>query len=85
MKAMISCYPKTCDTGLTPVFEGFPYCSAPSGLDVLNTVKLKPHLKVLDIGSGSGYLLIELAQRLGNSCIVYGLEQGDEAPGRIGQ
>ena len=80
---MISCYSEISNTGFTSVLEELPYWSAPSGLELLNTIQLRSNLKVLDTGSGSGYQMIELAQRLGNSSIIYGMEQEDEAFKRI--
>ena len=51
----------------------------PPGLEILNTVHMKPDMKVLDTGTGSGNQIIELSQRLGRSSTVYGLEYRDEA------
>ena len=49
-------------------FDEVPLWSASFGLLLLKHVELKPDLKVVDIGSGAGFPLIELAERLGNSC-----------------
>ena len=49
-------------------FDELPLWSAPFGLLLLKHVELKPNLKVIDIGSGAGFPLLELASRLGNSC-----------------
>lgn len=48
--------------------------SASFGLLLLKHLELKPDLTVLDIGSGTGFPLLELASRLGNSCALYGID-----------
>ncbi|UCH98452.1 MAG: methyltransferase domain-containing protein [Candidatus Aminicenantes bacterium] len=48
--------------------------SAPFGLMLLDQVKLRPGMRVLDVGFGIGFPVIELAQRLGNSSTVYGID-----------
>jgi SAM-dependent methyltransferase len=57
----------------------FDHWLTPPGIEILNTVRMKPGLKVLDAGTGSGHRIIELAQRLGHTSSVYGLEHQDEA------
>jgi ubiquinone/menaquinone biosynthesis C-methylase UbiE len=53
--------------------------SVPFGLKLLDLVILKPEINVLDIGCGSGFPAIELAQRLGSSVKVYGIDSWDKA------
>jgi arsenite methyltransferase len=48
--------------------------SAPFGLMLLDKIPLKPDMKVLDVGFGTGFPLIEIAQRLGSSSTVYGID-----------
>lgn len=55
-------------------FDELPLWSASFGLLLLKHLELKPNLIVIDIGSGSGFPLTELAGRLGNSCKLYGLD-----------
>jgi arsenite methyltransferase len=55
-------------------FDEAPLWSASFGLLLLKHLELKPGMKVIDIGSGAGFPLMELASRLGNSCTVYGLD-----------
>lgn len=62
------------DENLVSVIDDLPLWSAPFGLKLLDTVDLKPNLNVLDIGSGTGFPIIELSQRLGNSCNVFGID-----------
>lgn len=40
-------------------------------------------MSVLDIGSGTGFPLLELAMRFGNSCWIYGLDPWEAAVDRI--
>jgi len=54
--------------------DDFPLWSAPFGLMLLDHIRLRPKIIALDIGFGSGFPLLELAQRLGNSSIVYGID-----------
>lgn len=55
-------------------FDELPLWSASFGLLLLKHLDLKPNLTVIDIGSGSGFPLMELAGRLGKSCKLYGLD-----------
>lgn len=55
-------------------YDDTPLWSAPFGLTLLDIVRLTPGINVLDIGSGGGFPMIELAERLGNSSIVYGVD-----------
>jgi len=48
--------------------------SAPFGMKLLDLVEMKKHMRVLDLGCGLGFPLIELAQRLGSSCTAVGLD-----------
>lgn len=62
------------NAGVVSLHDNLPLWSAPFGLMLLDQVKLKPGLTVLDIGFGTGFPVIELAQRLGNSSTVYGID-----------
>lgn len=55
-------------------FDELTLWSASFGLLLLKHLELKSDLKVLDIGSGTGFPLLELASRLGNSCTLYGID-----------
>lgn len=56
------------------LYDELPLWSAPFGLTLLNTVNMKKGMKVLDIGSGGGFPMIELAERLGATSKVYGVD-----------
>ena len=62
------------DAALLSAQDDFPLWSAPFGLMLLDHIRLRPNLKALDVGFGSGFPLLELAQRLGNSSTVYGID-----------
>lgn len=55
-------------------FDELPLWSASFGLLLLKHLALKPGITVIDIGSGAGFPLMELAGRLGKSCKLYGLD-----------
>jgi arsenite methyltransferase len=57
--------------------------SAPFGLRLLDCVSYKPNMKVLDIGFGTGFPLTELALRLGESSLVYGIDPWKETFDRV--
>jgi arsenite methyltransferase len=59
---------------LVDTFDELPLWSASFGLLLLKHLELRPELTVLDIGSGTGFPLLELAQRLGTSSKCYGLD-----------
>jgi arsenite methyltransferase len=60
-------------------YDDLPLWSAPFGLTLLDAVKLTHPLNVLDIGSGGGFPMLELAERLGASCTVYGVDPSPDA------
>jgi ubiquinone/menaquinone biosynthesis C-methylase UbiE len=75
----------TSDRDLIAVIDELPLWSAPFGMKLLETVKLKRGITVLDIGCGLGFPLIEVAQRLGDSSSVIGIDPWKEALERCRQ
>jgi len=76
---------KTFDWKLPEIAEYYdelPLWSAPFGLMLLERIPLKPNMKVLDIGFGTGFPMIEIAQRLGKSSTVYGIDPWQAAADR---
>lgn len=71
------------DPSLISILDELPLWSAPFGLKLLETVMYRPGMRVLDIGSGTGFPLIELANRLGNSCKIFGIDSDKETIKRI--
>ncbi len=59
---------------LVELLDELPLWSAPFGLKLLENIKYKKGINVLDIGFGAGFPLTEIAMRLGESCKVYGLD-----------
>jgi arsenite methyltransferase len=56
------------------LLDELPLWSAPFGLKLLDLVDYSKPVKALDIGFGSGFPLIELAQRFGKKSVVYGVD-----------
>ena len=71
------------DPDLISVIDELPLWSAPFGLKLLDTINLKPGINALDVGCGLGFPLIELSQRLGTSCNVYGIDPWESVIERI--
>jgi arsenite methyltransferase len=61
------------------LFDELPLWSAPFGLRLLETVEMRPGIRALDVGFGTGFPLLELAQRLGASSQVYGIDPWKDA------
>ena len=62
------------DRDTVSIIDELPLWSAPFGLKLLDTIRLRQHITALDIGFGLGFPLLEIAQRLGNSSKVYGID-----------
>jgi ubiquinone/menaquinone biosynthesis C-methylase UbiE len=62
------------DARLVSALDELSLWSAPFGLMMLEHIPMRPGMKVLDIGFGAGFPLLELAQRLGSSSTVYGID-----------
>jgi ubiquinone/menaquinone biosynthesis C-methylase UbiE len=71
------------DPSLVSVYDELPLWSAPFGLMLLDMVKLRSGMTVLDFGSGTGFPLLELAQRLGDSCRLCGIDPWKTALDRV--
>ncbi len=70
-------------TKVIDVLDECPLWSSPFGLKLLNYIEYKLNISVLDIGSGTGFPLTEIALRLGDTCVFYGVEPSKEAIKRI--
>ena len=64
---------------LVSVIDELPLWSAPFGLRLLEKINYRKNIVALDIGCGTGFPLLEVAMRLGNSCKVYGLDPWEAA------
>jgi arsenite methyltransferase len=68
---------------LIDVLDELPIWSAPFGLKLLDYVDYKTNISAIDIGFGTGFPLTEIALRLGNSSVVYGIDPWKEAIERV--
>ena len=71
------------DNETVSVIDELPLWSAPFGLKLLDKINYRKNITVLDIGSGLGFPLLEVAMRLGNTCKVYGIDPWEAAVERI--
>jgi arsenite methyltransferase len=71
------------DLHLISVMDELPLWSAPFGIELLNTIAMNSR-SVLEIGCGTGFPLIEIAQRLGKHSVVAGLDVWEQALRRVG-
>lgn len=78
-------YTFTDDENFMTTFDEAPLWSAAFGLLLLKHLKLESNSKVVDLGSGSGFPLTELAGRLGNSSKVFGVDPWVNANKRAAQ
>jgi arsenite methyltransferase len=83
MKSYLIAEPPVGDRDFISCIDELPLWSAPFGLSLLDTVEMKAGIRVLDIGCGFGFPLIELAQRLGNSCRLVGIDPWEAALDRV--
>jgi len=67
------------DPDVVSAYDELPLWSALAGSLLLKHVPLQRHLQVLDVGCGTGFPALELAQRLGSTCTVYGIDPWEAA------
>jgi arsenite methyltransferase len=66
--------PDFTDAGLAAAYDELSLWAAPFGMALLDAVHLLPDLCALDVGCGTGFPLLELAERLGPSSAVHGVD-----------
>ena len=66
-------------------YDELPFWSAPFGLELLEQLQIQKGVQALDIGCGTGFPLIEMAQRLGKTCTIHGVDPWKEAMNRVRQ
>jgi arsenite methyltransferase len=71
------------DKETVSVIDELPLWSAPFGLKLLEKINYRKNITALDIGSGLGFPLLEVAMRLGTICKLYGIDPWEEAVERI--
>jgi|SRR5579863_3574232 len=64
-------------------YDELPLWSAPFGLLLLEHVPLRPGITILDVGAGTGFLSIELAQRCGCDAKVIAVDPWEAAMARL--
>lgn len=60
--------------GVVSAIDDLPFWSAPFGLKLLDVVRIGTNMRALDVGSGLGFPVLELAQRLGPTAKVFGVD-----------
>jgi ubiquinone/menaquinone biosynthesis C-methylase UbiE len=65
------------------LFDELPLWSAPFGLLLLDRVPMKSGLTILDVGAGTGFLTIELAERCGPGTKVIAVDPWKAAMNRL--
>jgi ubiquinone/menaquinone biosynthesis C-methylase UbiE len=73
------------DPSVVSVIDDLPLWSAPFGLKLLEVVRLRENMRVLDVGTGAGFPSVELAQRLGRTCEVHAVDPWEPALERARQ
>ena len=71
------------DKETVSVIDELPLWSAPFGLKLLEKINYRKNINALDIGSGLGFPLLEVAMRLGNTCKLYGIDPWEAAVARV--
>ncbi len=65
-------------TDASMITDDLPLWSAPFGLRLLEEIECKTSMRVIDIGSGLGFPLLEIAMRLGDGSQVIGIDPSIE-------
>ena len=60
--------------GYGDIWDELPLWSAPFGMLLLGRVPMRPGMTILDVGAGTGFLSIELAQRCGRDSQVIAVD-----------
>lgn len=69
--------------GYGEMYDELPLWSAPFGLLLLDRVPMKSGLTILDVGAGTGFLTLELAQRCGPDSKVIAVDPWHAGMGRL--
>ena len=71
------------DFALISAFDEMPLWSSYFGAVLLDVIIFKGNARILDIGCGAGYPLLEIAQRFGSGSTVYGIDPWKGATRRL--
>ena len=69
--------------GFGDLYDELPLWSAPFGLMLLEHVRLRPGMTILDVGAGTGFIAIELGQRCGADSKVVAVDPWEAAVPRL--
>jgi arsenite methyltransferase len=70
------------DPEFVSVYDELALWAAPFGLKLLDAIKYRRTITALDIGFGTGFPLLELAMRLGQTSRIYGIDPWSAAADR---
>ena len=62
------------DPRVSDIFDEVSFWSSRFGAILLDNVEIRPRTRILDLGTGNGFPLFELAHRCGGSAFVVGIE-----------
>lgn len=71
------------DAGIVSVYDELPLWSSYFGAMLLEKIRYIKNAHILDIGCGTGFPLVEVAQRFGEGSHIYGVEPWTKAVERI--
>lgn len=66
-------------------YDELPLWSASFGQLLLKHIEYKPDITILDIGTGTGFPLLEIASRFGANCKCYGVDIWTNAIARVSE
>lgn len=75
--------PDLTDPAVVALYDELPLWSAPFGLALLDAVELRPGMTVLDVGCGTGFTVLELAERLGPGAQLHAVDPWAPAMERL--
>lgn len=78
LKAIDHCHPQFGD-----LYDELPLWSAPFALRLLDRVPVRRGLTILDVGAGTGFLTLELAQRCGSETKVIAVDPWNAGMNRL--
>ena len=73
------------DEKMVCYYDELPLWSSPFGVLLLNNIPLKKNSIVVDIGCGTGFPLLEVAQRFGDTCKLFGIDPWERAVNRANE
>ncbi len=68
---------------LVELVDELPFWSAPFGIRLLDHIRYKKNISILDIGFGAGFPITEVAMRFGESCKIYGIDPWEAGTRRV--